>query len=199
MLLFEILVKEAFRVRYTFGVSRERVGNGHWDTPVRPRTFQSKNRPHPGSILGVEVQLIRKSYKTQLVVMDEKGETESVGKPEDGGFLKPNIFTLTIPQVDGGSNISVKVKWSQKISYKDGEFTLAIPFSFPEYVTPAGKKLSKKEKIELNVNVGLGTEVVCRSASHPLKEQKRVVEKLAFLYEAEVLAWSSTDFVFTYA
>lgn len=31
--------------------------------------------------------------------MDEKGETESVGKPEDGGFLKPNIFTLTIPQV----------------------------------------------------------------------------------------------------
>ncbi|GJR97819.1 inter-alpha-trypsin inhibitor heavy chain-related protein [Tanacetum coccineum] len=152
-----------------------------------------------GSILGVEVQLIRKSYKTQLVVMDEKGETESVGKPEDGGFLKPNIFTLTIPQVDGGSNISVKVKWSQKISYKDGEFTLAIPFSFPEYVTPAGKKLSKKEKIELNVNVGLGTEVVCRSASHPLKEQKRVVEKLAFLYEAEVLAWSSTDFVFTYA
>lgn len=31
--------------------------------------------------------------------MDEKGENETVAKPEDGGFLKPHIFTLTIPQV----------------------------------------------------------------------------------------------------
>ncbi|KAL8215481.1 hypothetical protein R6Q57_022318 [Mikania cordata] len=149
-----------------------------------------------GSILGVEVQVTRKSYKTQLVVMEEK---EDIPKPEDGGFLKPHIFTLTIPQVDGGSNLSVKVRWSQKILYKDGDFTLDVPFSFPEYVTPAGKKLSKKEKIQLTVNVGLGTEVVCKTATHPLKEQKRVVGKLAFLYEAEVLTWSRYDFVFTYS
>ncbi|KAI3711511.1 hypothetical protein L1987_70049 [Smallanthus sonchifolius] len=149
-----------------------------------------------GSILGVEVELTRKSYKTQLVVMDEKGET---AKPEDGGFLKPHIFTLTIPQLDGGSNLSVKARWSQKLIYKDGDFTLDVPFSFPEYVTPAGKKLSKKEKIQLTVDVGLGTEVVCKTASHRLKEQKRLVGKLLFFYEAEVLTWSSSDFVFTYS
>ncbi|KVH94016.1 von Willebrand factor, type A [Cynara cardunculus var. scolymus] len=152
-----------------------------------------------GSILGVEVEVTTKSYTTQLVVMDEKGETESVAKAEGGGFLKPHIFTLTIPQVDGGSNISVKGRWSQKIIYKGGEFTLDVPFSFPEYVTPAGKKLSKKEKIQLNINVGLGTEVVCRTTNHPLKERKREAGKLAFLYEAEVLTWSNTDFVFTYS
>ncbi|KAJ0676729.1 putative von Willebrand factor, type A, von Willebrand factor A-like domain superfamily [Helianthus annuus] len=152
-----------------------------------------------GSILGVEVELIRKSYKTQLVVVDEKGDTENNAKPEDGGFLKPHIFTLTIPQVDGGSNISVKVRWSQKLIYKDGDFTLDVPFSFPEYVTPAGKKLTKKEKIQLSVNVGLGTQVMCKEPSHPLKEQKRAVGKLVFLYEAEVLTWSSSDFVFTYS
>ncbi|KAK9060839.1 hypothetical protein SSX86_021545 [Deinandra increscens subsp. villosa] len=117
-----------------------------------------------------------------------------------GGFLKPHIFTLTIPQVDGGSNLSVKVRWSQKIIYKHGgDFTLDLPFSFPEYVTPAGKKLSKKEKIQLTLNVGLATEIVCRTATHPLKEQKRLVGKLAFLYEAEVHTWSSSDFVFTYS
>ncbi|KAI3814440.1 hypothetical protein L1987_14080 [Smallanthus sonchifolius] len=71
--------------------------------------------------------------------------------------------------------------------------------NFPEYVTPAGKKLSKKEKIQLTVDVGLGTEVECKTSSHPLKEQKRVVGKLLFLYEAEVLTWSSSDFVFTYS
>lgn len=72
-------------------------------------------------------------------------------------------------QVDGGSNLSVKVRWSQKLSYHDGQFTLNIPFSFPEYVTPAGKKLSKKEKIHLNMNSGPGTEVLCKTTSHPLK------------------------------
>ncbi|XP_023744322.1 uncharacterized protein LOC111892509 [Lactuca sativa] len=152
-----------------------------------------------GSILGVEVEVTNKSYKTQLVVMDEKGETQTLAKPEDGGFLKPDIFTLTIPQVDGGSNLSFKVKWSQKLSYKNGDFKLEVPFSFPEYVTPAGKKLSKKEKIQLNVNIGLGTEVVCKTNSHPLKEKKREVGKLEFLYEADVLSWSRNDFEFTYS
>ncbi|KAJ9538610.1 hypothetical protein OSB04_031343 [Centaurea solstitialis] len=128
-----------------------------------------------GSILGVEVEVTKKSYMTQLVVMDEKGETETIAKPE------------------------VKARWSQKIIYKDGEFKLNVPFSFPEYVTPAGKKLSKKEKIQLNINVGLGTQVECRKTSHPLKERKREVGKLAFFYEAEVLTWSSHDFVFTYS
>ena len=72
-------------------------------------------------------------------------------------------------QVDGGSNVSVKARWSQKIMYKDGEFILSVPYSFPEYVTPAGKKLPKKEKIELNINSGLSTEIMCTATSHPLK------------------------------
>nr|XP_043624397.1 inter alpha-trypsin inhibitor, heavy chain 4-like [Erigeron canadensis] len=151
-----------------------------------------------GSILGVQAQVTNKSYTTQLVVIGDKAAGDTA-KPQDGGFLKPHIFTLSIPQVDGGSNLSFKVTWSQKLIYKDGDFTLDVPFSFPEYVTPAGKKFSKKESIQLNINIGLGTEVVIRTASHPLKEQKRIVGKLAFFYEAEVLTWSNTNFVFTYS
>ncbi|KAJ9547952.1 hypothetical protein OSB04_020495 [Centaurea solstitialis] len=152
-----------------------------------------------GSILGAEVEVPRKTYTTQLASMDEKQEDKHmIAKPEDGGYLKPHIFTLTIPQVDGGSNLSIKVRWSQKVTYKDGEFILNVPYSFPEYVTPAGKKLAKKEQIQLNINSGLHTEVVCNTTSHPLKERKREPGKLSFLHEANVLAWSSTDFVFTY-
>ncbi|MFS7888737.1 hypothetical protein Hanom_Chr00s000001g01598601 [Helianthus anomalus] len=51
-----------------------------------------------GSILGAEVEVARKSYSTKLVV-DENGEEESAAVVEDGGLLKPHIFTLTIPQV----------------------------------------------------------------------------------------------------
>lgn len=61
------------------------------------------------------------------------------------------------------------MRWSQKLLYHDGQFTLRIPFSFPEYVTPAAKKISKREKIELNVNAGPLTEVLCKTTSHPLK------------------------------
>ncbi|KAI3443544.1 hypothetical protein Pfo_000209 [Paulownia fortunei] len=151
-----------------------------------------------GSILGVEVEVPRKSYCTQLISMDNEKATEKVAKIEHGGFLKAHIFTLTIPQIDGGTNISVKLRWSQKLLYHDGQFTLNIPFSFPEYVTPAAKKISKREKIQLNVNAGPGTEVLCKTTTHPLKERLRQAGKLGFLYDTEVLSWSSSDFVFTY-
>ncbi|CAH1432069.1 unnamed protein product [Lactuca virosa] len=151
-----------------------------------------------GSILGAEVEVPRITYSTQLAPMEEIGERESVAPPEEGGLLKPHIFTLTVPHVDGGSNVSVKVRWSQKVMYKDGEFILDVPYTFPEYVTPAGKKLPKKEKIQLSINSGLTTEVVCNTTSHPLKERKREPGKLALLYEADVLSWSATDFVYKY-
>ena len=72
-------------------------------------------------------------------------------------------------QVDGGTNLSIKMSWSQKLTYNEGEFFLDIPFHFPEYVTPAVKKISKREKIYLSVNAGTGTEVLCKGCSHPLK------------------------------
>uniref|UniRef100_A0A0V0IRS9 Putative poly [ADP-ribose] polymerase 4-like n=1 Tax=Solanum chacoense TaxID=4108 RepID=A0A0V0IRS9_SOLCH len=152
-----------------------------------------------GSILGVEVELLRKSYSTKIVTLDDESETEKVAKIQDGCFLKPHIFTLSIPQVDGGTNISVTIRWSQKLLYCNGQLTLDVPFSFPDFVTPAGKKISKKEKIQLNVNSGPGIEVICKSTSHPLKEQQRQAGKLGFFYESDVLNWSRANFVFSYA
>ncbi|XP_021901963.1 inter-alpha-trypsin inhibitor heavy chain H3 isoform X2 [Carica papaya] len=151
-----------------------------------------------GSILGVEVDVPRKSYYTELIAVQDNKHVERVARDEDGGFLKPHIFTLTIPQIDGGTNLSIRLSWSQKLSYKDGQFSVNVPFRFPEYVTPAVKKISKKEKIQLNVDAGTGTEVLCKTSSHPLKEIRRHVGKLGFLYEAEVLAWSNSDFNFSY-
>ncbi|OIT21774.1 PREDICTED: uncharacterized protein LOC109218469 isoform X2 [Nicotiana attenuata] len=151
-----------------------------------------------GSILGVEVELPRKTYCTKIVAVDDESGTEKLAKIEDGCFLTPQIFTLTIPQVDGGTNISVTIRWSQKLLYSNGQLTLDVPFSFPDFVTPAGKKISKKEKIQLNVNSGPGTEVMCKTTSHPLKERQRQAGKLGFLYESEVLNWSSCNFVFSY-
>ncbi|KAM3693745.1 hypothetical protein ACJW30_07G007100 [Castanea mollissima] len=151
-----------------------------------------------GSILGVAADVLGKSYHTQLIATEDKDGTAKAARAGDWGFLKPHIFTLSIPQVDGGSNLSIKISWSQKLLYSDGELFLNVPFTFPEYVTPLVKKLPKKEKIQLNVNAGTGTQVLCKKISHPLKEKRRQVGNLGFFYESEVLSWSSTDFSFSF-
>lgn len=52
-----------------------------------------------GSVLGIEVDAPGKSYTTQLISTDDEMDTKKVAKPENEGFVKPHIFTFTIPQV----------------------------------------------------------------------------------------------------
>ncbi|KGN66313.1 inter-alpha-trypsin inhibitor heavy chain H4 [Cucumis sativus] len=154
-----------------------------------------------GSVLGCEVDDPRKSYRTSLIALEDKSKNASE-KPErvDGGFLTPNIFTLTIPQVDGGTTLSITMTWSQKLLFNSsGDLCLDVPFTFPHYVIPAGKKMSKKEKIVLNINVGSAVEVSCKTTSHPLKESMRKPGKLSFVYESEVLVWSKSNLSFSYS
>ncbi|XP_057429723.1 uncharacterized protein LOC130722881 isoform X2 [Lotus japonicus] len=152
-----------------------------------------------GSILGVEVSVHRKSFSTQLVDMEDNNGKENVTRTQDGGFLKPDVFTLTIPQIDGGSNLSVKISWSQKIQCSNDVFSLNVPFVFPDYVNPVGKRISKTEKIQINVNTVTGSEVLCNTTSHPLKEVRRNAGDIGFSYESNVLSWSKNDFSFSYA
>ncbi|XP_038983093.1 von Willebrand factor A domain-containing protein DDB_G0292028-like isoform X4 [Phoenix dactylifera] len=133
--------------------------------------------------------------------MDEE-ENQKMEKPErneGGGFLKPELFSLTIPEVSGGSDISLTIRWSQKLFYEDGQFSITVPLNFPEYVTPFAKIFAKKEKIQLNVNSGFGKEVLLQTTSHALKERSRQAGILTFLYEAVVEHWSYKDFHFSYS
>ncbi|KAL2462377.1 inter-alpha-trypsin inhibitor heavy chain-related [Forsythia ovata] len=151
-----------------------------------------------GSVLGVEVETPSKSYCTQVMSLEDAKYVENLANTKDGFLIKGQTYTLKIPQVDGGSFLSLKISWSQKLLYQDGQYCLNVPFTFPSYVVPIGKKVSEKEKILLNVNSGTGTEVFCKSSSHPLKEIRRLAGKVGFSYEREVLTWSMTDFNFSY-
>ena len=95
-----------------------------------------------------------------------------------------------------------------------------MPFNFPAYVNPLGNKNTKGEKISLSVNMGADAEVLCQTTSHPLKVNilsysshlvcdtimnhdfsqvvRRHSGKLSLSYEAQVAAWSSADFSFSY-
>ncbi|XP_021865385.1 uncharacterized protein [Spinacia oleracea] len=151
-----------------------------------------------GSVLGFEIEATGGSYLSQLVKVEDAADLNGPYKDEYGGFLKPNVFTLKIPKVEGGSKILVKARWYQRLLYENGWFVLNLPFSFPLYVTPGGK-FTKKQKILLNVNSGTSAEVQCKAATHPLKVLKRQVGKFGFLYEEKVDTWSQTDFEFSYS
>ncbi|KAL2933117.1 hypothetical protein RDABS01_016236 [Bienertia sinuspersici] len=150
-----------------------------------------------GSVLGFEIEATGASYVSQLAKLEDAEDLKS-DITEYGGFLKPNVFTLKIPKVDGGSKLVVKARWSQRLLFQSGGFLLSLPFSFPLHVTPGGK-FSKKQKIVLNVNSGTSMEVLCKAATHPLKELRRQVGRFGFLYEEEVHTWSQTDFEFSYS
>nr|XP_029123844.1 von Willebrand factor A domain-containing protein DDB_G0292740 isoform X2 [Elaeis guineensis] len=51
-----------------------------------------------GSILGVEVEVGRKSYSTRVMDEEENQNMEKPARNEGGGFLKPQLFSLTIPE-----------------------------------------------------------------------------------------------------
>ncbi|KAK7389676.1 hypothetical protein VNO78_24918 [Psophocarpus tetragonolobus] len=152
-----------------------------------------------GSLLGLEVDGSGRSYHTELISLKDEKDKDKVVKAKDGYFLKSNIYTVKIPQFRGGSVFSIKIRWSQKILFHDGQFSLSVPFSFPSYVNPTGRRVSKKEKIFLKVNSGATMEVLCKTTSHPFKELLRQAGKLNLSYEAEVPAWSTTDLSFSYS
>ncbi|PRQ51598.1 putative von Willebrand factor, type A [Rosa chinensis] len=149
-----------------------------------------------GSLLGVEVDVAGSSYRTQLITTEGQPDSRKVAK--DAYFLKRHIYTFKVPQVEGGSFISLKIRWSQKLLYHDGKFCLTVPFNFPAYVNPVGNKIMKGEKISFSVNMGAEAEVLCQTTSHPLKVVRRQSGRLSFSYEAQVAAWSSTDFSFSF-
>ena len=72
-------------------------------------------------------------------------------------------------KVVGGEDIFATIRWSQKLLYDNGQFSVDIPFRFPHYVNPLPKLFTKKEKIQLTVNSGVSKEVLLRGTSHPLK------------------------------
>ncbi|KAK6914675.1 von Willebrand factor, type A [Dillenia turbinata] len=152
-----------------------------------------------GSVLGVEVDISGRSYHTQLIVTQDKSDLVEAAKAQDGFLLKSQIYTLKVPQVEGGCELSVKASWSQKLIFRDAQFSLIVPFTVPAYVNPAGKNVARREMIQLNMNSPTGSEILCRVSSHPLKELRRDAGNLVFFYEADVMKWSRVDFSFSYS
>jgi hypothetical protein len=72
-------------------------------------------------------------------------------------------------KVEGGADICATFRWSQKLLYDSGCFSVDIPFHFPYFVNPLPKVFMKREKVQLTANTGFSKEVFLQGTSHPLK------------------------------
>ena len=79
------------------------------------------------------------------------------------------ICFFLFDKVGGGEDIFATIRWSQKLLYDNGQFSVEVPFRFPQFVNPLPKVFMKKEKIQLTVNSGVSKEVILQGTSHPLK------------------------------
>lgn len=94
-------------------------------------------------------------------------------------FSKSFLLKCVVLKVYGGSVLSINISWFQQLLYMDGYFSLNVPFTFPEYVMPFTKRFRTREKIKLNVNTGIGMEVICNAISHPLKVDPYIFVQLS--------------------
>ncbi|KAJ0075235.1 hypothetical protein Patl1_33716 [Pistacia atlantica] len=111
--------------------------------PLGEQLINGRNLPGNvtgiGSLLGVEVDIAGRLFHTKLITEEDAEFQENVAKTKPGGrFLKGQIYTFKIPQVDGGSTLSIKVNWSQKLTYEEGQLCLSVPFNFPGYEVSRG-------------------------------------------------------------
>lgn len=83
-------------------------------------------------------------------------------------YFADSLLVLII-KVEGGADIYATFRWSQKLLYDNGRFSVDIPFRFPYFVNPLPKVFMKREKIQLTVNSGFSKEVLLQGTSHPLK------------------------------
>lgn len=88
-----------------------------------------------------------------------------------------DLFLLFV-KVGGGEDIFATIRWSQKLLYSNGQFSVEVPFCFPQFVNPLPKVFMKKEKIQLTINCGVSKEVILQGTSHPLK----VIKYLLLLF-----------------
>jgi hypothetical protein len=80
-----------------------------------------------------------------------------------------DLLLVSFIKVEGGADIYATFRWSQKLLYDSGHFSVEIPFRFPYFVNPLPKVFMKREKIQLTVNSGFSKEVLLQGTSHPLK------------------------------
>ena len=93
--------------------------------------------------------------------------------------------SVLLIKVEGGADIYATFRWSQKLLYDSGRFSVDIPFRFPYFVNPLPKVFMKREKIQLTVNSGFSKEVLLQGTSHPLK----VVVFNSFIYTVLMCIW----------
>jgi hypothetical protein len=155
-----------------------------------------------GTVSGVEIELGNdRLYTTIVVPQDEAASYGARGSPGaevgDPGMYNPEFFRLNIPQVEGGSKLTLKITWFQPMTFAEGLYSLRVPFVFPETILPFATELASITKIKCTINTGTNDPVEVGKFDNPMKETNRE-PGMVTLKKHNSEEWTNQDFVASY-
>jgi len=72
-------------------------------------------------------------------------------------------------QVEGGSNLKLKITWFQPMTFAEGLYSLRVPFVFPETILPLSTELAAVTKVKCTINTGTNDPVEVGTFGNPMK------------------------------
>ncbi len=174
--------------------------------------------PHESAVNDLEIKIDKRIIKAEVKEREEARKTyeEARDGGKKAGLLeqeRPNIFTMSVANIEPGQEIYVTLTYHETLKYEDGEYEFVFPMTITPRYTGDGETstvsdserisppLSEKSQREVNIFVNLNTgfpigEV--KSPSHLLymEEKGDHIRNIQLAKEGEL---PNKDFILTYS
>ncbi len=172
--------------------------------------------PHESAVNDLEIKIDKRIIKAEVKEREEARKTYEEARDEGkkAGLLeqeRPNIFTMSVANIEAGQEIYVTLTYHETLKYEDGEYEFVFPMTITPRYTGDGEKVSDADKIsppvaetsqrEVNIFVNLDTGFPAgevKSPSHLLyiEEKGENIRNIQLAKEGEL---PNKDFILTYS
>jgi Ca-activated chloride channel family protein len=128
--------------------------------------------PHECAVNDLEIKIDKRIIKAEVKEREEARKTYEEARDEGkkAGLLeqeRPNIFTMSVANIEAGQEIYVTLTYHETLKYEDGEYEFVFPMTITPRYTGDGETVSDADKIsppvseisqrEVNIFVNLNT------------------------------------------
>ncbi|HPZ08752.1 MAG TPA: VIT domain-containing protein [Candidatus Eremiobacteraeota bacterium] len=174
--------------------------------------------PHESAVNDLEIKIEKRIIKAEVKEREEARKTYEEARDEGkkAGLLeqeRPNIFTMSVANIEPGQEILVTLRYHETVKYEDGEYEFVFPMTItPRYtgdekeptvsdaerITPPIEETSHRE-VNIFVNLDAGFPIgEIKSPTHLLYTQEKNENKreIQLAKEGEI---PNKDFILKYS
>ncbi|MEQ8188028.1 MAG: VIT domain-containing protein [Candidatus Eremiobacterota bacterium] len=172
--------------------------------------------PHESAVNDLEIKIDKRIIKAEVKEREEARKTYEEARDEGkkAGLLeqeRPNIFTMSVANIEPGQEIYVTLTYHETLKYEDGEYEFVFPMTITPRYTGDGETVSDADKIsppvsetsqrEVNIFVNLNTGFPLGEVKSPthllyMEEKGEHIRNIQLAKEGEI---PNKDFILTYS